>query len=166
MTYAPPPALSTGPPATVTPPAAATGTTGATGATGTVGAAAHASATITKSSYNGHEVLLTIACSAAGAACSGKASVTAKVAVTVKGKSGHHTTHTEKIAVAAGNFSIAAGHSETIKLKLTRTAAKELARLGKLAATITASVNQADGTRTAITAHLTLHKAKAKKKKA
>jgi hypothetical protein len=159
VTYAPP-AAPPAPPPPVTSPAVASPTAGAGGAV------VKASATITKSSYNGHEVLLTIACSAAGAACSGKATVTAKVTVTVKDKSGHRKTRTEKITVAAGNFSIAPGHSETIKLKLTRTAAKELARLGKLAATITATLSQANKTSTAVTAHLTLHKATAKKKKA
>jgi hypothetical protein len=112
-----------------------------------------ASASITKSTFNGHELLVTIACGAGGANCSGSLSAVAKVSV----KQGHKT-RVEPIAVAKGSFSIAAGSSETAKLKLTRTATKELTRLGKLATTITAVLAEPSQTSTVLTARLTLHK--------
>jgi hypothetical protein len=116
-----------------------------------------ASASITKSSFNAHELLVTIACSAGGANCSGQLSAVAKVSVAVKTKHGHKT-RVEQITVASGSFAIAAGSSETAKLKLTRTATKELTRLGKLATTITALLAEPSQAPTALTAHLTLHK--------
>jgi hypothetical protein len=112
-----------------------------------------ASASITKTSFNGHELLVTIVCGAGGANCSGQLSAVAKVSV----KQGHKT-RVEQITVAKGSFSIAAGSSETAKLKLTRTATKELTRLGKLATTITAALAEPNQTPTDLTAHLTLRK--------
>jgi hypothetical protein len=112
-----------------------------------------ASASITKSSFNGHELLVTIACGAGGANCSGELTAVAKVSV----KQGHKT-RVEQITVAKGSFSLPAGSSETAKLKLTRTATKELTRLGKLATTITAALTEPNQASTELTARLTLHK--------
>jgi hypothetical protein len=112
-----------------------------------------ASASITKSSFNGHELLVTIACVAGGANCSGELNAVAKVSV----KQGHKT-RVEQITVAKGSFSLPAGSSETVKLKLTRTATKELTRLGKLATTITAMLAEPNHTPKALTTRLTLHK--------
>jgi hypothetical protein len=112
-----------------------------------------ASASITKVAYRSGEVLLTVACRP-GVACSGKATATAKIAA-AKGKA-LHGGH-EQITVASASFTLPAGHSATIKLRLTRTAAKELARLGSLATTVTATLAQTGAPAAALTAHLTLH---------
>jgi hypothetical protein len=121
--------------------------------------AATALASITKSAFNGHELLVTIACGGSGANCTGQLKAVAKVSVSVKTKHGHKT-RVEQITVASGSFSIPAGSSATAKLKLTRAAAKELSRLGKIAATITAIVAEPSQTSTTLTSHLTLHKPK------
>jgi len=123
-------------------------------------------ATITKTSYSASSgLLLTISCHAGGAACAGSLSAIAKQKLTIRTKKGKKKTKIKQITVAAGHFSIAAGQTKTLKLKISSAAAALLKRLGSLPATITLSLDQAGNTHTTITERFTLKPTKPKKPK-
>lgn len=116
-------------------------------------------ATITKTRYTAPNLLLTVFCHAGGAACAGSVSVIAKEKLTSKPKKGKKSkTKTKQITVAHGSFSILAGQTGTIKLKISSAAAALLKRLGSLVSTITLSVDETGNTRAAtiVTENFTL----------
>jgi len=122
-------------------------------------------ATITKTSYSAPNLLLTVSCHAGGAACTGSVSVIAKEKLTSKPRKGKKgKTKTKQITVAHGFFSIPAGQSETINLKISSAAAGLLKHLGSLPATITLSLDQAGNTHTTLTERFTLKPKKPKGK--
>jgi hypothetical protein len=123
-----------------------------------------ASASITKTSYKAPDLLITISCHAGGAACAGSVSAIAKQKVTSKSKKGKKKTKIKQITVASGHFSIPAGQTETIKLKISSAAAALLKRLRSLPSTITLSLDQAGNTHTTITERFTLKPKKPKGK--
>jgi hypothetical protein len=106
-----------------------------------------ASATLLGSSYNGKDVLLRIACRAGGATCTGRASAIAleKIAIRSHHHRGRHSKtrfKTVQLTVAAGSFSIPAGQTQTLELKVGRTATDLLAGLHRLPTTITVEVSE------------------------
>ncbi len=126
-----------------------------------------ATATITETSYDGHNLLLTVSCHSGGATCTGSIGATATQKLGSKGKKGRkgHRPKAKQITVASGSFAIASGQTETIKLKLSGAAASLLAHLGRLASTVTLSLDQATSARTVTTEQFTLRPKKAKGKK-
>jgi Glucodextranase, domain B len=124
---------------------------------------APATITITKTRYSASGLQLTVSCHVAGAACAGSLSAIAKQKLTSRSKKGKKKTKIKQITVASGHFSLAAGQTKTIKLKISSAAAALLKRLGSLPLTITLSLDQAAGTHTAITERFTLKPKKPKK---
>ena len=125
---------------------------------------AAAAATIAKSGFNGKYVWLRLACNLESP-CTGKASVSAKLKVTINSKKGaHRKTRIEHMTVASGNFSISPRNTATIKLKMTNSAKALVARLGKLFTTVRVTLNQ-PGSHTPLTAFLTIRKPGAKHSK-
>ena len=117
-----------------------------------------AAATIAKSGFNGRFVWLRLTCHP-GLTCAGRASDTAKLRVTVKGKrGGHRRTRIEQLTVATGGFSISPGATATIKLKMTNSAKALVARLGKLFTTLRVTLNQPGNSHTPVTASLVIRK--------
>lgn len=115
-----------------------------------------AAATITKTRYSASGLQVTVSCHAGGAACAGSLSAIAKQKLTSRSKKGKKKTKIKQITVASGHFSLAAGQTKTIKLKISSAAAALLKRLGSLPATITLSLDQAAGAHTTITERFTL----------
>jgi hypothetical protein len=134
---------------------------------------AKATASIVKTTYNGKNLALTIACKAGGANCEGSVSFTAKLKVKVESHSkrkGHFfrafRVKTVKITVASGSFSIPAGQTKTLTLKIGKTATGILASLGKLTSTLTLSLRQPNHSVTTITQSVALlHRVKSHKHK-
>ncbi len=122
-----------------------------------------AAASITKTSYKRPDLLITISCHAGGGACAGSFSAIAREKLKSRSRKGKKKTKIKQITVAFGHFSIPAGQTETIKLKISSAAAALLKRLGSLPATITLSLEQAGNTHTTITKRFTL-KPKSKSK--
>jgi hypothetical protein len=126
------------------------------------GPPAKAAATIAKSGFNAKYVWLRLACQLE-LPCTGKASDTAKLKVTIKSKKGAHpVTRIEHMTVASGNFSISAGNTATIKLKMTNSAKALVARLGKLFTTVRVTLDQPGNSHTPVTAFLIIRKPPAK----
>ncbi len=129
------------------------------------GPPAKAAATIAKSGFNGKYVWLRLACNLESP-CTGKASVSAKLKVTIKSKKGAHPkTRIEHTTVASGNFSILPRDTATIKLKMTNSAKALVARLGKLFTTVRVTLNQPGSSHTPVTAFLIIRKPPAKHSK-
>jgi hypothetical protein len=106
-----------------------------------------ASAALLGSSYNGKDVLLRIACKAGGATCAGRASAIAleKIAIRSPHHRGRHAKtrfKTVQLTVAAGSFSIPVGQTQTVELKVGRTATDLLAGLHRLPTTVTVEVSE------------------------
>jgi Glucodextranase, domain B len=108
---------------------------------------AKATASIVKAFYNGKVLALTIACKAGGANCEGSVRFTAKLKVKVKPHNKHKrhfflSIKTVNVSVTSGNFSIPAGQTKTLLLKLSKTATGIITSTGRLKSTLTLSLRQ------------------------